>query len=125
MTDKLELQYAQVMTQVRRYRLRRWRRVNAALGVWCGVLLLGLAAVLASPPVEAGRALVGGAFGSVLLREGAGVYVVIAIAAFALGVGVTILCLRRKNRRARTASSEQEAARQASSGEKQNETMDS
>ena len=34
----------------------------------------------------------------VLLRDGAGAYVVIGIAAFVIGVSVTVLCIRLKNR---------------------------
>ena len=35
-----------------------------------------------------------------LLRDGAGAYVVIGIAAFVIGVSVTVLCIRLKNKSA-------------------------
>ena len=37
-------------------------------------------------------------YGAVLLRDGAGAYVVIGIAAFVIGVTVTVLCIRLKNK---------------------------
>ena len=36
--------------------------------------------------------------GAVLLRDGAGAYVVIGIASFVVGVAVTVLCIRLKNK---------------------------
>ena len=37
-------------------------------------------------------------YGAVLLRNGAGSYVVLGIAAFVIGVAVTVLCIRLKNK---------------------------
>lgn len=51
-------------------------------------------------------ATVAGAYGAVLLQDGAGAYVVIGIAAFAAGVAVTVLCVRLKSRAARRMNEE-------------------
>ena len=40
-------------------------------------------------------------YGAVLLRDGAGAYIVIGLLAFALGVAATVLCIRLKDRAAR------------------------
>ena len=37
-------------------------------------------------------------YGAVLLRDGAGAYVVLGVTAFVLGMTVTVLCIRLKNK---------------------------
>ena len=59
--------------------------------------LVGIGALLKSVQMP-GIVSVAEGYGAVLLRNGAGSYVVLGIAAFVIGVAVTVLCIRLKNK---------------------------
>lgn len=60
------------------------------------MLSAGIGVVLKQMQQPAGLASMTGGYSSVLLRDGAGAYVVVGIAAFIAGVGLTWFCFRLK-----------------------------
>ena len=79
----------------------RYRARIEALRLSChaaGSLLLLTGAILLLRDVQSpGVASVADGYGAVLLRDGAGAYVVVGLLTFALGVLATLLCVRMKN----------------------------
>jgi len=78
-------------------RRKREDRMLAMLYVACAALCFSLTKLtgLLEGSVRAG---VPGLFGSTMLFEGAGGYVLAGVLAFTAGVVVTVLCLRRRDR---------------------------
>ena len=73
----------------------------------CSLFLLAGIGVLFRSVQTPGIVSIAEGYGGVLLRDGAGAYVVIGIAAFVIGVAVTVLCIRLKNKATnRTVSAE-------------------
>ena len=89
-----------IRSRTRQYRARCEARQLSILAA-CSLLLLAGIGLLLNHAQSSGVATVAGAYGAVLLQDGAGAYVVIGIAAFAAGVAVTVLCVRLKSRAAR------------------------
>lgn len=80
-------------------RRRRERRKIAALFTLTSALLTAL--VFSVEAQNGGPAAVwtsGAGYGSILLAEGAGGYVLAGVIAFAAGVTVTMLCIRRRGK---------------------------
>lgn len=97
MTGKTETRMQQIRRRTRRYRKRQEARLISSLAVCCLLLIAGIGVLLGrvqTPSVAA----VSQGYGGVLLRDGAGAYVVIGVAAFFLGVSVTVLCIRLKKK---------------------------
>ena len=92
-------------SRTRQYRARCEARQLSILTA-CSLLLLAGIGLLLNHAQSSGVATVAGAYGAVLLQDGAGAYVVIGIAAFAAGVAVTVLCVRLKSRAARRMNEE-------------------
>ena len=63
----------------------------------CSLFLLAGIGVLLKTVQTPGIVSVAEGYGAVLLRNGAGSYVVLGIAAFVLGVTATVLCIRLRN----------------------------
>ena len=97
MTGKTETRVREIRSRTRQYRRQRENRVLSFLTV-CSLFLLAGIGVLVGSVQAPGVAAVADGYGGVLLRDGAGAYVVIGIAAFVIGVTVTVLCIRLKNR---------------------------
>ena len=79
--------------RLRERKQRRRRHVNAWLGIVCVLCICCVSWILCTEQTP-GVSMVHGGYGTVLLRDGAGAYVVVGIAAFALGVSITLLCIR-------------------------------
>ena len=97
MTGKTESRMREIQCRTRQYRKRFETRLLSCLTV-CSLFLLAGIGVLFRSVQAPGIVSVAEGYGAVLLRDGAGAYVVIGIAAFAIGVSATILCIRLKNK---------------------------
>ena len=100
MNATAEIRLRAIHSRARRYRARSEVRRLGGLTA-CGVLLLTGAILLLNGAQSPGVAAVADGYGAVLLRDGAGAYIVIGLLAFALGVAATVLCIRLKDRAAR------------------------
>ena len=76
--------------------IRRDRRACRMLSGAAGALFAVLVLVIALLPGKATVTSSGSVYGSFLLSQEAGGYVLAAVIAFALGVVITLLCLRRR-----------------------------
>ena len=99
MTDKTETRVREIRSRTRQYRRQHENRVLSSLAAFSLFLLAGIGVLFRSVQTP-GVAAVADGYGGVLLRDGAGAYVVIGIAAFVIGVSVTVLCIRLKSRAA-------------------------
>ena len=99
MTGKTETRVREIRSRTRQYRRQHENRVLSSLAA-CSLFLLAGIGVLFRSVQTPGVAAVADGYGGVLLRDGAGAYVVIGIAAFVIGVSVTVLCIRLKSRAA-------------------------
>lgn len=107
MTGKTETRMREIRRRTRQYRKRYETRLLSCLTV-CSLFLLAGIGVLFRSVQTPGVAAVANGYGAVLLRDGAGAYVVVGIAAFVIGVTVTVLCIRLKNKSTnRTVSTEE------------------
>ena len=97
MTGKSETRVRKIRSRTRQYRRQHENRVLFSLAAFSLFLLAGIGGVFKSAQTP-GIAAVADGYGAVLLRDGAGAYVVIGIAAFIIGVTVTVLCIRLKNK---------------------------
>ena len=97
MTGRTEIRVREIRRRTRRYRRRRENCELFSLTVFGLFLLAGIGVLFRSVQTP-GIVSVAEGYGAVLLRSGAGAYVVIGIAAFVVGVTVTVLCIRLKNR---------------------------
>ena len=96
MTGKTETRVREIRCRTRQYRKRQETRLLSCLTV-CSLFLLAGIGVLFRSVQTPGIAAVAYGYGGVLLRDGAGAYVVLGIAAFVIGVSVTVLCIRLRN----------------------------
>ena len=103
MKEKADERTELIMKRAREYRLRRERRMTAAVCAICPALVLGIAAVFSesgtSGLISAGAGDGASGYGSVLLHDGANAYVLTAVAAFAAGAVITVLCLKFKRKK--------------------------
>ena len=110
MTGKTETRVREIRSRTQQYRKRYEIRLLSCLTVYSLFLLAGIGVLFRSVQAP-GIASVAKGYGAVLLRDGAGTYVVIGIAAFAAGVALTMLCIRLKskstNRTSHTQKSEE------------------
>ena len=100
MNGTAEIRLRAIHSRARRYRARSEVRRLGGLTA-CGLLLLTGTILLLNGAQSPGVAAVADGYGAVLLRDGAGAYIVIGLLAFALGVAATVLCIRLKDRAAR------------------------
>ena len=99
MTGKTETRVREIRSRTRQYRRQHENRVLSSLAAFSLFLLAGIGVLFRSVQTPGVVSVVNG-YGTVLLRDGTGAYVVIGIAAFAIGVSVTVLCIRLKNKSA-------------------------
>ena len=96
MTGKTEIRMRDIRCRTRQYRKRYEARLLSFLTV-CSLFLLAGIGILFRSVQTPGIAAVAEGYGAVLLRDGAGAYVIVGIVAFVIGVSVTVLCIRLKN----------------------------
>ena len=97
MTGKTETRVREIRCRTQQYRKRYEAWLFSCLTL-CSLFLLAGIGVLFSSVQTPGIVSIAEGYGAVLLRDGAGAYVVIGIAAFVVGASVTVLCIRLKNR---------------------------
>lgn len=98
MTGKTETRMREIRSRARQYRKRYETRLLSCLTVCSLILFTGIGVLLSIVQIP-GAALVADAYGTVLLRDGAGTYVFIGIVAFAAGVALTVICIRLKKKK--------------------------
>lgn len=98
MTRRTEIRVREVHRRVREKRRRRERRIRSGLTGTSLCLLAGIVWLLKGVQTP-GVSTVAGSYSAVLLRDGAGAYILVGIAAFVLGVVVTMLCIRYRVRK--------------------------
>ena len=97
MNGMTETRMREIRCRTRQYRKRYETLLYSCLTLCSLFLLAGIGALLRTVQTP-GIASVARGYGAVLLRDGAGAYVVLGIAAFVIGVTVTVLCIRLKNK---------------------------
>ena len=97
MTARTEIRVRQIRRRTRQYRLRYEARILRCLTVLSLFLLAGIGALLRSVH-RPGISAVANGYGSVLLRDGAGLYVLIGVAAFAAGAALSVICIRYRRK---------------------------
>ena len=97
MTGKTETRVREIRCRTQQYRKRYEAWLFSCLTL-CSLFLLAGIGVLFRSVQTPGIVSMAEGYGAVLLRDGAGAYVVIGIAAFVVGASVTVLCIRLKNR---------------------------
>ena len=97
MTGKTETRVREIRCRTQQYRKRYEAWLFSCLTL-CSLFLLAGLGVLFRSVQTPGIVSIAEGYGAVLLRGGAGAYVVIGIAAFVVGASVTVLCIRLKNR---------------------------
>lgn len=98
MTGRTEIRAREIHRRVREKRKRRERRIRSSLTGTSLCLLAGIVWLLKGVQTP-GVSTVAGSYSAVLLRDGAGAYILVGIAAFVLGVVVTMLCIRYRVRK--------------------------
>ena len=88
---------ALVKQRVRENTRRRQRREAISLSVAC-MLLCAVLTQAAGMVVGPGQTAAQGIFGTMLLREDAGGYVLVGVVAFAAAAAITALCFRLRSR---------------------------
>ena len=97
MTGKTETRVREIRCRTQQYRKRYEAWLFSCLTL-CSLFLLAGIGVLFRSVQTPGIVSIAEGYGAVLLRDGAGAYVVIGIAAFVVGASMTVLCIRLKNR---------------------------
>ena len=93
MTDSTKIRVQEIRRRTRQYKRRRERRALSSLTAFGLFLFAGIGALLQH--VQAGGiSAVTAGYGSVLLREGTGAYIVVGVAAFTAGAAMTVSCIR-------------------------------
>lgn len=93
MTGSMEVR----MQAIRRRTVQK-RRAFACLSAFSLCLIAGIAALLGRVQ-SAGLPSVTAGYSAVLLRNGAGLYILVGITAFAVGAVLTLICIRLQNKR--------------------------
>ena len=89
---------ALVKQRVRENTRRRQRREAISLSAFCLMLFTALVGA-ADALIVRGQTAAWGVFGTRLLREDAGGYVLVAVVSFAAAAAITALCIRLRNRK--------------------------
>ena len=99
---------ALVKQRVRENTRRRQRREAISLSVAC-MLLCAVLTQAAGMVVGPGQTAAQGIFGTMLLREDAGGYVLVGVAAFTAAVVLTVVCMRLHEREKQKRKHEEDA----------------
>ena len=98
MTGKTETRMREIRSRTRQY--RKWYETRRLFSLTlCSLFLFAAIGVLLRSVQTPGATAVADGYGTVLLRDGAGAYVVVGIAAFAAGVALTVICIRLKKKK--------------------------
>lgn len=97
MTGKTEARLREIRSRTKQYRKKYENRLLTCLAM-CNLILFAGIGVLFRSVQGPGTVAVADAYGTVLLRDGAGAYVVIGIVAFMAGVALTVICIRLKKK---------------------------
>lgn len=97
MTDLAKDRAQQIARRVAEKKRLYARRVTFLLCTICALCVCGITGILYAVGTP-GVSMVIGGYSAVLLRDGAGAYIVIGLAAFALGTAVTLLCMRYREK---------------------------
>ena len=97
MTGKTEARLREIRSRTKQYRKKYENRLLTCLAM-CNLILFAGIGVLFRSVQGPGTVAVADAYGTVLLRDGAGGYVVIGIVAFVAGVALTVICIRLKKK---------------------------
>ena len=102
-----EIRMRKIQSRTRQYRRRyEWREISCL--TVCSLFLLAGIGILLGHIQEPGISSVAEGYGAVLLRSGAGLYVIVGVAAFVVGMTLTVICIRcRKNSGNRTLEAEE------------------
>ena len=92
MTGQTDSRAQEIKRRARKYRRKRENRSLGALALLAVVLITGITAILAGS--GGGMASADGGYGSLVLRSGAGLYVVVGVTAFTAGMALTLVCVR-------------------------------
>lgn len=98
MTGSMEIRMQAIRRRTDLKRRRLDRRALVCLSVFSLCLLTGILTLLSSVQ-PAGLSSVSTGYSSVLLRNGAGLYILVGISAFVFGAAVTLICIRLQNKR--------------------------
>ena len=97
MTGKTEARLREIRSRTKQYRKKYENRLLTCLAM-CNLILFAGIGVLFRSVQGPGTVAVADAYGTVLLRDGVGAYVVIGIVAFVAGVALTVICIRLKKK---------------------------
>ena len=97
MTGKTEARLREIRSRTKQYRKKYENRLLTCLAM-CNLILFAGIGVLFRSVQGPGTVAVADAYGTVLLRDGAGVYVVSGIVAFVAVVALTVICIRLKKK---------------------------
>ena len=95
---------ALVKKRMHEYHCRQERRTVCRLSVLCTLLflsLVGATGIMQSQPIN-----VTGMYGTILLHEGAGGYVLVAVNSFTVAVVITALCIKFRKREQKSQDAE-------------------
>lgn len=104
MTGQKNSRAQEIKRRARKYRRKRENRSLGALASLVVVLITGITMILAGS--GGGIVSVDGGYGSLVLRGGAGLYVVVGVAAFTAGMALTLVCVRMSERNRKTITAE-------------------
>ena len=93
-----------VKKRMHEYHRRQERRTVCRLSILCTMLflsLVGAMGIVQSQPINAT-----GMYGTILLHEGAGGYVLVAVISFTVAVVITALCIKFRNREQKSQDAE-------------------
>ena len=98
MTGQKDSRAEEIKRRARKYRRKRENRSLGALASLVVVLITGITMILAGSGggtfSVSGIVSADGGYGSLVLRGGAGLYVVVGVAAFTAGMALTLVCVR-------------------------------
>lgn len=98
MTDRTEMRISRIFQKIQQYRRRKENQLIFFTAMCSLFLFLGIGFLLKMVQTSPGISTVADGYGAVLLRDGAGVYVLVGIAGFAVGMALTIVCIRWKEK---------------------------
>ncbi len=110
MTGQKDSRAEEIKRRARKYRRKRENRSLGALASLVVVLITGITMILAGS--GGGTFSVGGivsadgGYGSLVLRGGAGLYVVVGVAAFTAGMALTLVCVKMSERKRKAIAAE-------------------
>lgn len=92
MTGQTDSRAKEIKRRARKYRRKRENRSLVTLASLAVILMTGIIALIAE--TGGGTVSTDGGYGSLVLRSGAGLYVVVGVAAFTAGMALTLVCVR-------------------------------